>query len=270
MKIMDWIRRQPVASYFLMVFLIAWGGSVLGIGGKFLQNELASLKDVVPAAIAMLGAPFLVGITWTYICDGREGMRDLYTRMKKWRVSARWYAAALIFPALILVVIIPLSVLVNPNLSPIFFWGGLLMGLLAGFLEETGWMGFVYPKMRLRLSALRASIYLGLIHALWHTAADFLGNFNSFGSNWFLYFAAFFVFVVALRVIIAWVYENTGSVLLSALIHASSSGFLGVLVSREYAGETWPIFYAVYAVGLWLVAGFIIIRNGKQMVNQPA
>jgi membrane protease YdiL (CAAX protease family) len=270
MKIKNWIRSQPVASYFLMVFLIAWGGSILGLGAKFLQDDLMSLKDVVPAAIAMLGAPCLVGIAWTYICDGREGMRDLFARMKKWKVPARWYAVALIFPLLILVVLIPLSILVTPDLSPIFFSIGIPIGLLAGFLEEIGWMGFVYPKMRLRLSVLRASIYLGLIHALWHAAADFLGNFNSFGMNWFLYFAAFFVFVVALRVIIAWVYENTGSLLLTQLIHASSSGFLTVLVAREYAGETWYIFYAIYAVVIWLVAGLIIIRNEKQLVKQPA
>jgi hypothetical protein len=78
------------------------------------------------------------------------------------------------------------------------------------------------------------------------------------------------VFVVALRVIIAWVYENTGSLLLTQLIHASSSGFLTVLVAREYAGETWYIFYAIYAVVIWLVAGLIIIRNEKQLVKQPA
>ena len=270
MKMINWIRSQPVASYFLMVYLIAWGGSILGIGSKFQGDEILSLGDVVPAAVAMLGAPFLVGITWTYICDGRPGMRDLWARMTKWKVPLRWYAVALIFPLLILFVQIPLSILGMPELTPIFFKIGIPIGLMAGFLEETGWMGFVYPKMRLRYSVLRASIYLGLIHALWHTAADFLGNFMGFGGGWLPYFAGFFVFIVALRVIIAWVYENTGSVLLSQLIHASSTGFLSVLISRENAAETWYIFYAVYAVAIWLVAAVIVLRNERRFISQPA
>ena len=171
---------------------------------------------------------------------------------------------------MILVVLIPLSILVTPQLSPTFFVPGMLMGLVAGFFEEIGWMGFAYPKMRLRLSVLNASILLGFLHALWHMTADFLGNYLTFGSNWFLYFAGFFVFVIALRIIITWVYENTGSLLLVALLHASSSGFLGVLVPIASGGETWPIFYGVYMVVIWLVAAVIILRNEKRMVRQPA
>jgi membrane protease YdiL (CAAX protease family) len=160
--------------------------------------------------------------------------------------------------------------LVVPELKPTFLQIGILFGLSAGFLEEIGWMGFVYPKMRLRFSILRASIYLGLIHALWHGVADFLGNVNSFGENWLPYFAGFFVFVVALRVIIAWVYENTGSLLLAQLIHASSSGFLSVFVARtEFSGETWYIFYVAYAVVIWLVAAIIILRNEGRLLKQP-
>jgi membrane protease YdiL (CAAX protease family) len=270
MKMMDWIKRKPVASYFMMVFLISWGGSILGGGAYLLQEIAMTMEDFLPMGIAMIGAPALVGILMTYVCDGRQGLRGLFARLKKWRVPGRWYATLLIFPILILAVLIPLSILLTPKLTPTFFPIGILMGLVAGFFEEIGWMGFAYPKMRLRLSVLRASIILGLFHALWHMAADFLGNFLSFGLNWFLYFAAFFVFVVALRIIIAWVYENTGSLLLACLVHASSSGFLGVLVPIKFAGETWPIFYAVYAIVIWLVAAIIFLRNEGRMVAQPA
>jgi membrane protease YdiL (CAAX protease family) len=270
MKIKNWIKNRPIVSYFFLVFLISWGGSLLGGGGYFLQGKALELKDTLPMGIAMIGAPTLGGILMTYVCDGRQGIRDLFTRLTKWRIPARWYATLLIFPIMILVVLIPLSILVTPKLSPTFFVPGILMGLVAGFFEEIGWTGFAYPKMRLRLSVLRASIYLGLIHALWHVVADFLGNYLAFGPNWFLYFAAFFVFVIPLRVIIAWVYENTGSLLLVCLVHASSSGFLGVLVPIKNNGETWPIFYAVYAIVIWLVAAAIIFRNERRMVEQTA
>jgi membrane protease YdiL (CAAX protease family) len=122
-------------------------------------------------------------------------------------------------------------------------------------------MGFVYPRMRSKHSFLRASIFLGLLHALWHIVADFLSNYYDFGGIWLPTFMSFSVFVVALRIIIAWVYENTGSVLLSQLIHGSSSGFLAALVPMEIAGKSWFIFYTIYALVLWIVAVIIILRN---------
>ena len=161
----------------------------------------------------------------------------------------------------ILLILMSLSALVTKELAPAFFPIGILMGLFAGFIEEIGWMGFVYPKMRLKYSVLRASIFLGILHALWHIVADFLGNYNNYGIIWFPYFVSFSVFIVALRIIIVWVYENTESLLLAQLMHASSSGFLSVLVPIGITGKTRLIFYAVYAVALWIIACLIIIRN---------
>jgi membrane protease YdiL (CAAX protease family) len=264
------VKRWPIASYFILVYLISWGG-VIALGlGDFLRGAELELPDVMPMAVAMLGAPTVVGITMTYITGGKDGLRDLFARMRKWKVSGRWYLALLIFPAVILAVQVPLSIWVTADLAPIFYRIGIMAGLFAGFLEETGWMGFVYPKLRNRFSVLRASIVLGLIHALWHAAADFLGNFNNVGLNWLLYFAAFFVFIVALRVIIAWIYENTQSVLMAQLAHAFSTGFLSILVPTANAGAIWPIFYPVYAVALWLVAALIIAKNRERMIEQPS
>jgi len=263
------IQHHPISSYFTLVFLIAWGGSIAGGWAQFHQGKVLDLIDIIPMALAMLIAPIFGGIVMTYTCDGKNGIQDLISRMTNWNVGIRWYAVLFIFPILILITLVPLSIWVTPELKPTFFPIGILMGLLAGFIEEIGWMGFVYPKMRLKLSALQASIFLGFLHALWHLAADFLGNYQAFGKNWLPYFAGFIVFIVALRVLIAWVYENTKSLLLAQLIHASSSGFLGILVPLSNTGLSWVIFYAVYAFALWVFASIIIIRHTTHLREQP-
>jgi membrane protease YdiL (CAAX protease family) len=130
-----------------------------------------------------------------------------------------------------------LSVWVSPELSPIFLTPGIVMGLLAGLVEEVGWMGFAYPMMQLNRSILRTGIYLGLLHALWHIVPDFLGNYNALGGYWLPYFLGFTVFVVALRVLIVWVYANTGSLLLAQLMHASSTGFFVILIPTGREGR---------------------------------
>ncbi len=261
-------KRLPIASYFILVFLISWGGTIaLGLG-DFLRGAELQLADVMPIVVIMLAAPLVVGILMTYLTDGKDGLGELFARMTKWKVGGRWYLALLIFPVLILAVQVPLSIWFSPNLAPIFNPIGIVSGLMAGLQEETGWMGFAYPKMRQRFSVLRASIVLGLIHAVWHAPADFLGNFNSMRQDWLPYFAGFFVFVIALRIIIAWIYENTQSLLMAQLAHAFSTGFLGILVPTANAGEIWPVFYAVYAIALWIVAALIIARNRESMSGQ--
>jgi membrane protease YdiL (CAAX protease family) len=257
------LKRWPVASYYILVFVISWGSALVLQLGDFLRGVQPGLPDVLPTVVIMLAAPLLVGLTMTAITQGKDGLRDLLRRFLKWRVSGRWYLALLIFPVLILAVQIPLSIWFNPSLAPIFNPIGILSGVMAGLQEETGWMGFAYPRMRARFSVLRTAIILGLIHALWHVLADLLGNFNTMQEQWLPYFAGFFVFVVALRVIIVWIYENTQSLLMAMLAHAFSTGFLGILVTTADPGAIWPVFYAVYAVALWLVAALIIARFRK-------
>lgn len=269
MNIKSLLKRRPLASYFILVFLISWGGVfVLGLEG-FLRGDEPGLADVMPIVVIMLAAPLAGGIAMTAVMDGRDGLRQLFSRMLRWRVGGRWYLALLIFPLLILAVQVPLSIWFLPALAPIFNPIGLISGPMAGLQEETGWMGFAYPRMRKRFGILRAAIVLGVIHAVWHLAADFVGNYNSMGGNWLPYFVWFAVFIVALRVIIVWLYEKTRSLLLSQLAHAFSTGFLGILVSTASPTEIWPTFYAVYAIALWLVAAVIIFRNRASM-TEPA
>lgn len=264
MNIRTLARRHPLASYFGLVFLVAWGGSLLLGVPSFLRGEALPLSAVLLMAAPMLLAPFLVGIFMTWLVDGREGLEDLLARQTRWR-GGRWYAALLIFPALILTVTLILSGLVSPAFAPTFFVFGIVTGLIGSFLEETGWMGFAYPRMQRTWGILAAALYLGLMHGAWHVVADFLGNRVAFGSYWLPYFAGFFLLVVALRFLIVWVYANTESLWLAQLMHASSTGFLLVFVAPfDRAPRDSMVFYLVYAVALALVAA-VVVRYGAKL-----
>ena len=115
-------------------------------------------------------------------------------------------------------------------------------------------MGFAFPKMREKHGLIRASVYLGFIHGLWHFPLWFLFSYSDLGIYWFPYFIAFAILLVALRVILGWAYCHTNSLLLSQMIHVSSTGFLFVLTPEWIEPVDWAIFYAAYAVSLWVVA----------------
>ena len=263
-----YIQRHPVASYFFMVFTIAWVGSILVAGPKYFRGESIESSDSGLMAIFMLTAPILSSIVMTRIVDGKQGFKDLFARMKIWRVG-KWYLPLLIFPFLILVVSFLLSVAVSPEFAPFFIAVGIPMGLLAGFLEETGWMGFAFPKMRRKYGVIRTSIFLGFLHGIWHTVVWFLTQSSDLGGYWLPYFIAFVLFLVALRIIIVWVYSNTRSLLLAQLMHASSTGFLVVLTPTDIEPVNWVILYTVYAVVMWVVALVVIQKYGRSLVKQP-
>jgi membrane protease YdiL (CAAX protease family) len=258
-SIIRFIQDRPVGVFFLVAFVIAWLGSFLVAGPKFFRGEVIELLDIMMMGLAMLAAPILSGILIAFIVDGKRGIGDMFSRMKIWRVG-KWYLTLLIFPVLILVVSLLLSVTVSLEFIPIFLIGNIIMGISAGFIEETGWMGFAFPKMREKHGLIRASVYLGLIHGLWHFLVWFLMLSSDLGIYWYPYFIAFVVFLVALRVIMVWSYSHTNSLLLSQMIHASSTGFLAVLIPEYIEPVNWVIFYSVYAVFLWVVA-LVTIRK---------
>ena len=238
---MEFLKQKSVGLYFLVTFLISWGGCLPVFLPVFLHGASLEIEDLFLPGIFIVGGPFFTGLLMTWIVGGGSGLRELFSRMLKWNVGARWYAPILIFPVLLFLTAYFLSLVVSPELRPNFFAPGIIMGLVAGFFEEVGWMGFAYPAMRKKMSVFRATMWLAFLHALWHFLPDFLNNYGARDWYWIPYFAGFFVFVMALRVLIVWVYENTESLLLAQLMHASSTGFYGILIPVDLSPLNWAI-----------------------------
>ena len=79
------------------------------------------------------------------------------------------------------------------------------------------------PVYRAGLGAL----FLGLIHGLWHIGPNYLFEASTMGVYWLPRFTVMWmVAMVAMRVILVWIYTNTGSLFLAQLTHASSTGAL--------------------------------------------
>ena len=162
-----------------------------------------------------------------------------------------------------------LSIVVSPEMVAQFVVPFIFVGLIVGLLEETGWPGLAFPKMSLKRSALGAALVLKIIHGAWHVGPDFIANLGSMG--WYflvLYNIGFFVHVVALRVLISWVYVNTSNLLLAILVHGSSSGFYGFFTAALSDPELRAVFYLVYGAVLWVPALVVMLKYGKTMKSE--
>ena len=266
------VKRHPAATYFCLTFLVSWSAALAVALPHLMRHETLPTLTGVLMFPAMLLGPSVCGIVMTLWTDGRKGLGELFGRMRRWRIRARWYLLLLIPPTLVLGVLLCMSTLVSADYSPNFFLVGLLFGVPAGFFEEIGWMGFAFPKLWLRRSAVVSALMLGLTWSLWHLPViNFLGTASPHGKYWLPFFLAFAAAMTAMRVIISWAYTNTGSVLLAQALHVSSTGSL-VIFSPPHATAAQEVrWYVVYALILWVVVAAVILKFKMSLLgdNQP-
>src|SRR5215218_10042852 len=114
------IKSHPVLSYFVLTFAITWGLFVLAVGGPGGIPATKEQFTTLPllAILAVLVGPSVSGILLTGLVYGREGFRDLLTRMRRWRVGARWYAVALLTAPLVFTAILLAVSLGSPEFLP--------------------------------------------------------------------------------------------------------------------------------------------------------
>lgn len=257
MNLSSFIKRHPVVSYFVLAYAIAWGGILTVASAKGFRADKFEILDVMLMFLAMLVGPSLTSLILTAVVDGKNGLRSLWARMTLWRVGAHWYAMTLLFPILIMAVLVTLNALFSPIFAPSFTAIGIVIGLFAGFFEEIGWTGFALPKLDLRHSPMIAGLTLGVLWGLWHILAEYFGNSTAMGPLWLPYFLFGFVAAMtATRILITWVYNQTGSILLAQLMHASSTGFLaalGISANSPMGPSGYALAFIVYAVALWVL-----------------
>ena len=258
------IRRYPVLTYFALTFTISWAGALAVAAPHLIRHQtLPKMTGILMFPVMLLG-PSFAGIVLTRIVDGKSGLQHLFSQMFLARVPAGWYATLLIPPVLVLAVLLLLQRFISPVYAPNRFLIGVLFGVPAGLLEEIGWTGYAFPKMRSQSNGLAPGIALGLLWSLWHMPViDYLGTATPHGADWLPFFLAFTLAMTAMRVLIAWIYTNTKSVLLAQLMHVNSTGSLVIFSAPGVTALQEVMWYALYGTALWAVVAIVVRIFGR-------
>jgi membrane protease YdiL (CAAX protease family) len=264
------VKRFPLVTYFAAAYGLSLAALIV-IGPPNLSGRVpvpGSSFVMFPVLVVGVG---LTGVVLTAVTAGRDGLRELGRRIVRWRLGV-WALVLLIPPVAITAVVngfrVTGSAAFAQDFVPGFVGFGVAIGLVAGIFEEIGWTGFAFPRLRSRYGALGGALVLGVLWGIWHfPVADSLGAASPHGPYFPAFFASFVAAMVAMRVLIAWMYCNTGSVLGAQLLHASSTASLVVFSAPHVTAAQEAAWYAGYAVVLWVIVGAVILRFGTTLVR---
>ncbi len=282
------ILKYPVVTYYFITFLISWGGLVLILGGPNGITSKPTNAPFLPLYFITVAGPSIAGVLLTGLYYGRKGYREFLSRLIKWRVLVKWYAAALLIAPLTVFTTLLILSLFSPLFLPGIFSSGnnpissmfgfqgtnkimlsffvIMIGLFNGLVEELGWTGFLTPRLRLNHSFITAGFQLGMMWGLWHLLSNYIGSATGAGEfSLPLYMAVILLsFLPPFRILMTWVYHHTRSLFIAVLMHASLDIFWILSMPNVLTGQQRVTWYTTWALVLWgMVAIIGIVRDGN-------
>ncbi|HET7696339.1 MAG TPA: CPBP family intramembrane glutamic endopeptidase [Vicinamibacterales bacterium] len=280
----SFVGRHPVASYFVLTFAISWGGALLAVGGSGGMRGTTPGSDprFAYALFAMLAGPALSGLFMTALLHGRSGLAAFASRLIAWRAGARWYAALLIAPAAIAAALAALSSVSRGFLPGIvtsddplsLLLTSLAVGVAAGIFEELGWTGFAIPALRRTRGMVSTGFIVGILWSAWHLFPNIWSARSAAGdlpmSIHMTGIAAgiFIGYLTAYRIVMVWVYDATGSILIGMLMHVSITFSLLALNPLGISGLRLLVFSFSFAAALWIAVALVALMN-REPGRQP-
>jgi uncharacterized protein len=204
--------------FFLLVFALSVPFWVLGA----IAPDFTKIFPInLPISALMTFCPLMAAVILVYRERKRQGIKDLLSRAfdfkrikdKKWCLPVVFLmpviAVLSYFYTKLTGVIIPETL--TSVLSIFLFFGIYFIGAIG---EEIGWSGYAIDPLQNRFGALKASIVLGVIWAIWHIIP---WSQTHQTPVWIIWQSAS---TVLLRVIMVWLFNNTGkSVFAMILFH---------------------------------------------------
>lgn len=250
------MKRRPVLSYFLLAYLLSWGWCVpLAVCGYKVRAGVGWPTDLP----GFLG-PVLAAMIVTGVVDGRSGLRNLWSRVTRWRVGwPLWLLVAGTLSLGLLGVLVPLvtgrdipplaDFTSYTGIGQITAFGVVALAFLSGMGEETGWRGFAADRLLHDHSLTWTALVVGVGWAGWHLPLFWMvDSFNSMGVMAF----GWLIGLLAASVVLTFLYrEGRRSVLLVAAWHTAFNLISGTKATGMVVGTVSSVLVIFFA--LWVL-----------------
>ncbi|TCI43012.1 MULTISPECIES: CPBP family intramembrane glutamic endopeptidase [unclassified Exiguobacterium] len=206
--------RKEVITFIVIAFAFSW----LSWWGLYTWTSLPILATVL---IGSFG-PSVAGSYMAFRENGWSGVQTLLKRGFEWRMAGKYYAFGLLLIPFLFVLAYWLTdasgalLLNEPWLVIPYF---LYMLFLGGTVQqEYGWRGYLLDALQLNKTPLQASLFVGVVWAVWHIPLFFMTGTGQAS----LPFWAYAVAILSFTLIISWLYNVTTMNLWAAfLLHTT-------------------------------------------------
>ncbi len=244
---MSMVKRHPIITFFVLTYAISWG---------FLPIEAVGF---------MPGGPLLAALIVIPITQGWAGLRELGSRMIRWRVRWYWYVVAIGLPLAVVLLAMGLNVALGASTPSLVQSGSVTTVLIVfavrllnpgdGLLgEEPGWRGFALPGLQRTLSPLVSTLILGVLVTGWHVPLLFLEEEGLQPSI----LVGYLLGTVAVTFWYSWLFNHTGGTVLITLVSHATQGTIKIeplwSASADVAQATLLFSVVASAVAIGLVA----------------
>jgi uncharacterized protein len=245
------VRRHPIITFFVLTFVLSWWTIPLYVVGL-------SPSPLFPG-------PLLAALIVIPITQGWSGLRELGSRMIRWRVRWYWYAVALGIPLTAAAVAWALNVALGapapslatlPALTAVLMVFGIkLINPLNGPMgEEPGWRGVALPGLQgSGRSPLLATLILAPLVALWHVPLVFAHQIPPVG----------LLGPIAFAFVATWVFNHTGGSVFMTLVMHAAEGTLAMLAGAVFVSAALAQLSWVYVAVWFVVAIGLVIFDWK-------
>lgn len=256
-------QTRQIMIFFLLSFLISW----LFYGLVILTNGLEALS-----ILKVLGTfgPFIASVIIIKVNGGSilHWLRHIFV----WRIKLRWYfvplgIVLLVFAATALLYALMGGIVGIERInfeSLVFLLIAFIMStIIGGGQEELGWRGFALPKLQEKYNALTSSFILGFFWGVWHLPLFLISGTYQANSSIII----FILTVMAMTVLFTWLYNNTGSVLLSMIFHGLYNTIIILHILPTFDVESMrsfdfpeiPLLLQVSHIFVWIVLAVISV-----------
>jgi uncharacterized protein len=252
-------NSKPETHSPLKFFLLVYGLSIplwiieTRIDFKGLPLDIP-ITDILAAFTPLIAASILV-----YKEEGLIGTNKLCKRILDFsRITKKiWYVPITLLPSLIIHFLgLPLPINFHiPFLSIPFLFSLFFLGAM---VEETGYMGYAIDPMQERFGALSASILMGIPWAVWHYPSIIQQGHNLTWIAWAT------LGTVAVRVLIVWIYNNTGKSLFACILFHTLMNLGRPLFPRDGIHNPLVDYPEVHYSIIAITAGIVVFLWGTK------
>ncbi len=259
--------------YFFLLYTLSIAIGVISIW-LVPTDKTIELVSIVIQLLMLVGLPLLIVLRFA---TGREAMARVWLSGGSWRYWLLFGLAYVAFYVLQTVlnalfglgpsemVLSPAPQGFNPVLHTILNAGGItllgsVLSMVALFGEEYGWRGYLQSEL-FKLGRVRGVLLLGVIWGAYHWPAILMGwNYPGYP---LLGLVLMVLWCTVSGVVLSYAVLKSGSVLLSAFLHAVGNVIMSPIVEMGFRpyDRVFTFFLGIYGIAMVAVIAFFILRD---------